>query len=148
MRGRVPDPFRLQLRELDRGPDRVYPAGAHPAVEAHSVDVYAVVGRVRLDLEKDRLALGDADVMAETLDRRIAPAVDVPLGRGITRQCVLSSNAAFRQFRLGTVPELTELGAQKRVRALREGERPVGAELDRLRGIGGAGLEPDHDAHA
>jgi len=78
------------------GFDGIDATRTHAAVITHSINVYAVVGRVRFDLEEDRLALVDADVVAKSLNRRIAPAVNVPLCRGSARQAVFLDDAVVR----------------------------------------------------
>ena len=68
---------RLRLRILANE------ARPESCVPAHAVDVDPVVRGVRLDLEEDGLAEVDADVVAEALDARVAPAIHVPLGRAL-----------------------------------------------------------------
>ena len=63
------------------------------SVPAYAVGVDPVVRGVRLDLEEDGLAEVDADVVAEALDARVAPAIHVPLGRGGARELVLFNDA-------------------------------------------------------
>ncbi len=104
VRMRISQALGLPLRQVDGGLDGVDAARAHATVIAHAVNIDAVVVRVGFDLEVDRLATVDADVVTETLDRRITPAVDVPLGRGMTRQTVFpddgvgGSGGAFFRF--------------------------------------------------
>ena len=81
------------LGEFDRWLDGVNATCPHPAVIPHSIDVYPIVSRIGFDLEEDRLAAIDADVMTEALDGRIAPTVNVPLGWRIPRQAIFSDNA-------------------------------------------------------
>ena len=52
------------------------------AVVTHPVDIHAVQTGVRLDLYVQCLARGEAHLRAEALDRGVARAIDVPLGRG------------------------------------------------------------------
>ena len=60
-------------------------ARAHAAVIAEPVDVDPVVVRIGVDLEVDRRAVIDADVGGETLDVRVARAVDAPFAFRIAR---------------------------------------------------------------
>ncbi len=85
--------LRQRCGRLDRG-DK---ARAQPAVVAKPVDVDPVVGRRRVDLEVDRLALVDADVRRKALDRRIACAGDVPGRLRRAGQAVLSDDLVQRR---------------------------------------------------
>ena len=86
----------LGLGERHRRRDGVDEARPESCVPAHAVDVDPVVRGVRLDLEEDGLAEVDADVVAEALDARVAPAIHVPLGRGGARELVLFNDAIAR----------------------------------------------------
>ena len=80
-----------------------------PCVPAHAVDVDPVVRGVRPDPEVDGLAKVDADVVAEALDARVAPAVHVPLGRGSAGQLVLFNDSIVASWsfrRVGRRPPL------------------------------------------
>ena len=63
-----------------------------PAVVAHAIDVETVAGGNSVDLEEDRLALIDADVGGESLNRRVARATHVPLARRVAGQLVLADD--------------------------------------------------------
>ena len=86
----------LGLGERHRRRDGVDEARPESCVPAHAVDVDPVVRGVCLDLEEDGLAEVDADVVAEALDARVAPAIHVPLGRGGVRELVLFNDAIAR----------------------------------------------------
>ena len=65
-------------------------AGAVTAVVAEPQDVDVVVLRRSVDLELDRLPGVDAHLRRKALNRRIAVAVDLPVGHRIARQRVLA----------------------------------------------------------
>ena len=88
-RDRAPQAVRLDLRQRRGRIEGVHSARTHAAVVAHAVDVDAIVVRVRVDLELDRLALRDRDVGAEPLDAGVAIAVDVPLRGRVPLETVL-----------------------------------------------------------
>ena len=90
---RIPDAFRLRLRQLDRRFDRIDEACAHAAVIAQPIDVNPVVRRVCFYLKEDCLAAIDTDIVSETLNRRIALTVNVPLRRGAAPQLILLNDS-------------------------------------------------------
>jgi hypothetical protein len=56
------------------------------------LDIQAVGGRVRVDLEMNSLSLVDADVRGGTLNGPIAHAVDIPLSRRIAGPGLLAND--------------------------------------------------------
>src|SRR5437773_7687149 len=79
--------MRQRCRELDA---RRHPAGSHPRVVAHSIDVDSVCAGVCVDLEADSLTYVDADIGGEALDARITGRrADIPLAGRISRIRVL-----------------------------------------------------------
>ena len=95
--------LRLYLRERHRRRDGVDEASAESRVPAHAVDVDPVVRGLRLHLEEDGLAAVDADVVAEALDARVAPAVHVPLRRGGAGKLVLFNDSIAGHGRLRSI---------------------------------------------
>ena len=82
-------------RRVDRG-DLPGPVAL---VVAEPVDVDAVIGRVRVDLELDRLALVHADLRRVPLDALVAGAVDIPFRSGRPGQAVLRGDLVVRGLR-------------------------------------------------
>ena len=85
----------LHARVLKRGDL----TGAHAAIVAEPVNIDPIIVRIRIDLEVDRGAVIDADVGRESLDIRIARAVDAPLAFRIAEPLVLQNDRIGRRCR-------------------------------------------------
>src|SRR5205085_1419155 len=70
----------LQRRDL---------TGPEPAVVAETIDIDAIVVRIRVDLEVDRLAVIEADLCGEALDIAVPGPAQAPLGNRISGLLVL-----------------------------------------------------------
>ena len=83
-------------------------AGAVTAVVAEPEDVDVVVRRRRVDLELLSLAGVHAHRRGEPLDRRVAGALDLPVGGRIARELVLARDGIGTRCQRGLGPSQDE----------------------------------------
>src|SRR5215475_5784866 len=68
---------------------------------------------VRVDLERDRRALGDADVRRKTLNRPIAGATNLPITARISRLRVFADNVIGHRWRASKCLSLSRAAAEE-----------------------------------